>query len=43
MLFQKPSDENDKIKPWTKLAKAKQNAEEELRKVQGYADMVDDC
>jgi len=31
----KPSDETDKPKPWTKLAKAKLTAEEELRKIQG--------
>jgi len=31
----KPSDESDKTKPWTKLAKAKLQAEEELRKVKG--------
>jgi len=31
----KPSSETDKIKPWTKLAKAKFAAEEELRKIKG--------
>lgn len=31
----KPSAEDDKIKPWTKLAKAKLAAEEELRKISG--------
>jgi len=31
----KPSDEKDKTKPWTKLAKAKLQAEEELRNVKG--------
>jgi hypothetical protein len=33
--FQKPSPETDKLKPWTKLAKAKLAAEEELKKIQG--------
>jgi len=31
----KASTETDKTKPWTKLAKAKLTAEEELRKIQG--------
>jgi len=31
----KPSSEDDKIKPWTKLAKAKLSAEEELKKLTG--------
>lgn len=31
----KPSNEEDKPKPWTKLAKAKLEAEEELKKIQG--------
>jgi len=31
----KPSDETEKPKPWTKLAKAKLNAEEELKKISG--------
>lgn len=31
----KPSDETDKLKPWTALAKAKLEAEEELKKIQG--------
>jgi len=31
----KASVEDDKIKPWTKLAKAKYQAEEELRKIKG--------
>jgi len=31
----KPSDETDKPKPWTKLAKAKLSAEEELKKIPG--------
>jgi len=31
----KASAEDDKVKPWTKLAKAKLTAEEELRKIQG--------
>jgi len=31
----KPSSEEDKLKPWTKLAKAKFQAEEELRKIKG--------
>jgi len=31
----KPSTEEDKLKPWTKLAKAKQTAEEELKKITG--------
>jgi nucleoside-diphosphate-sugar epimerase len=31
----KASDETDKTKPWTKLAKAKLIAEEELKKIQG--------
>jgi len=31
----KASTEEDKQKPWTKLAQAKQQAEEELRKIQG--------
>jgi len=31
----KPSTEEDKIKPWTKLAKAKLAAEEELKKIKG--------
>jgi len=31
----KASSEEDKQKPWTKLAQAKQTAEEELRKIQG--------
>jgi len=31
----KPSTEEDKPKPWTKLAKAKIEAEEELKKIQG--------
>jgi len=31
----KPSTEEDKLKPWTKLAKAKQTAEEELKKING--------
>jgi len=31
----KPSAEDSKPKPWTKLAKAKLDAEEELRKIQG--------
>jgi len=31
----KPSDEKSKVKPWTKLAKAKQEAEEKLRGIKG--------
>jgi nucleoside-diphosphate-sugar epimerase len=31
----KPSSESDKIKPWTKLAKAKFDAEEQLRAIKG--------
>jgi len=31
----KPSTEDSKTKPWTKLAKAKLDAEEELKKIQG--------
>jgi len=31
----KPSSEDDKQKPWTKLASAKQTAEEELKKITG--------
>jgi len=31
----KPSSESDKLKPWTKLAAAKQKAEEELKKING--------
>jgi len=31
----KPSSEGDKIKPWTKLAKAKFDAEEQLRAIKG--------
>jgi len=31
----KPSDENDKQKPWTKLAKAKLQAEEKLKEIKG--------
>jgi len=31
----KPSSEDDKLKPWTKLAKAKLSAEEELKKIKG--------
>jgi nucleoside-diphosphate-sugar epimerase len=31
----KPSSETDKVKPWTKLAKAKLTAEEELKKING--------
>jgi len=31
----KPSSEEDKLKPWTKLAKAKLAAEEELQKIKG--------
>jgi len=31
----KPSDEKSKVKPWTKLAKAKQDAEEKLRGIKG--------
>jgi len=31
----KASSEDDKLKPWTKLAKAKLQAEEELRKIKG--------
>jgi nucleoside-diphosphate-sugar epimerase len=31
----KPSAEDDKVKPWTKLAKAKLAAEEEIRKING--------
>jgi len=31
----KPSSEDDKLKPWTKLAKAKLTAEDELKKING--------
>lgn len=31
----KPSDEQEKVKPWTKMAKSKLQAEEELKKIPG--------
>jgi len=31
----KPSSEDDKLKPWTKLAKSKLDAEEQLKKIEG--------
>lgn len=32
----KPSAEDDKVKPWTLIAKSKLKAEEELQKIPGY-------
>ncbi len=37
---QKASDEKSKAKPWTKLAKAKLDAEEKLRAINGYFKII---
>jgi len=35
-IRQKASVEDDKLKPWTSVAKYKLKAEEEIRKIPGY-------